>query len=86
MADPSLAHIKGDPDVECPHGLTFRTCSICRTPPAQRGEVGQVVYRVGHAVEARFGGQCRECNLGIHVGQSIVQLNTGPWVHARCAP
>ena len=37
-------------------------------------------------IYARFDGHCEECNLGIHVGQSLSCLSDGSYVHVGCEP
>lgn len=36
------------------------------------------------AIEARYPGWCRTCNLPIHEGQLIVKMTDGNWDHDHC--
>jgi len=69
----------------CEHGFPKpANCWACmedgNIEPAPR----VTVERSG--IYARFDGHCEECNLGIHVGQSLSCLSDGSYVHVGCEP
>jgi hypothetical protein len=51
--------------------------------PAPRPEPETVT---GHAITARFPGDCSACGLAVHEGQRIVPTSRGRWIHERCRP
>lgn len=68
---------------ECPHGMPDPAwCSTCKHGVGPRPRV-TVVERP--RFRARYDGQCPDCDLPIGVGQWIVQLSTGAFVHEGCA-
>lgn len=53
---------------ECIHDMDPDHCSICKHPSLRR----KSTVEYGPVFTARFDGQCRGCNLPIHVGQAVV--------------
>ena len=56
------------PADECIHGLMTITCTTCNGRDARERAEAAEAYRM---FPAKYDGQCRACNLPIHVGQWI---------------
>lgn len=71
------------PDL-CSHGDIEAACLDCLherpAGPATKPEPVEVVARFS----ARFDGQCRGCDLPIHVGQTIARLSNDTYRHQEC--
>lgn len=69
----------------CGHGMPSpASCVECMAegnlPPAPRPSPLKVVQRF----TARFGGQCRSCNLPIFEGQPIARMSDDTYRHTSC--
>lgn len=60
-------------------------CTVC----SGRDRSEQVLEPDGPAIEARFDGQCPECDLPIHIGQIIRRRHywggRNAYIHVACA-
>lgn len=70
----------------CPHDprLTPGACIECMNegilvPPVRPEPVKALRF-----FTARFAGQCRACDLGIHVGQTIAEMSDESYRHEHC--
>jgi hypothetical protein len=69
---------------ECIHLLDAATCSICNGRDAR--EKADAIPKVEATFQARFAGECPECEFPIHEGQVVHRLSTGRYVHQGCQP
>lgn len=66
---------------ECIHGLEPDWCATCKRGP-ERVEP----ERIWSSFDARYDGQCPECNLPISVGQFCVKTTRERVLHRSCMP
>lgn len=64
--------------------MTEHECDFPDTCPVCLGPAPKPTVTVERYFDARFDGQCPECDLPIHVGQNVALLSTGRYVHAGC--
>jgi hypothetical protein len=66
---------------ECLHGMEDPAwCSICKHGPEKAQP-----EKIDYAFDARYDGECPECDLPITIGQHCVRTTQGRTLHRRCA-
>lgn len=71
---------------ECIHLIDPATCSWCSGQEARRIAEAKALADNTRVIVAQYEGQCVECNLPIHVGDTIKWRPDWPPMHEACAP
>jgi hypothetical protein len=64
---------------ECIHGLEAEWCATCKHGPER-----QEPERIDFVFDAKFEGQCPECDLPISIGQFCAKTTRSRTVHRKC--
>lgn len=67
--------------MECIHELDTRWCAACKEGPKKLES-----ERRDYIFNARYEGQCPECDLPITVGQRLMMTTRHRVIHSQCLP